>query len=540
MGANAVLERFSGEYPCYMSSQTLRKRIALLAVSLMAPIALGASEANAAACNESVATFVQLQSAFTACNSGGGGVITVTADIDTTARLNYTGAGTLTIQSDQIGTLRRIRATGTRSWGVLESSAGPLIIDSLEITGGNGTSYGTYGGGIQGNRNLTVRNSYIHDNSGSTGGGLGLASISDAAPWKTFDLQYSRVESNTSTATGTTSGGGYFSLRGYETATITGSSFMYNQVASVGSALAFRLQNIASVYTITNSTIAYNRAISNSVGYGAVSYDYGTLFLNFDTFNENSVAVSSGKADIYCATNNQCSMRSVGSIFANSSSTGTCSINATARYATYSVSNIDTSTGYSCLNNINSSGVRQTALEATNVVSSVVNMYLSPTAALNGGTTPNFAITNSASKLIGVVPSSVGSLYTTIDQRGVARTGSSWSAGAYERSSVATASNIGLSFPAGPVVYRQSKTLTATSDSAPGKITFLANGKRIAGCINKSTSSSNSYTVTCSWKPSVRGAVVLSAVFTPADSDAFSPGISTPLYVGVSNRSSIR
>jgi hypothetical protein len=34
--------------------------------------------------------------------------------------------------------------------------------------------------------------------------------------------------------------------------------------------------------------------------------------------------------------------------------------------------------------------------------------------------------------------------------------------------------------------------------------------------------------------------VVLSAVFTPADSDAFSPGISTPLYVGVSNRSSIR
>jgi hypothetical protein len=34
--------------------------------------------------------------------------------------------------------------------------------------------------------------------------------------------------------------------------------------------------------------------------------------------------------------------------------------------------------------------------------------------------------------------------------------------------------------------------------------------------------------------------VVLSAVFTPTDADAYSPGSSSPLYVGVATRTTLR
>lgn len=524
-----------------MNSRKLRVRVTFLVALSLFPMFWNVGPARAAACSVSVSTFVQLQSAFTTCNTGGGGVITVTGDIDTTARLLYTGAGTLTIQSDQIGVLRKIRATGTRSWGVIESNSGPLEIDSLEITGGNGTTYGTQGGGVQGWRNLTVRNSYIHDNSAGYGGGLGLGYIDGATPWKTFNLQYSRLESNTATAASTASSGGYYSLNGYETATIIGSSIMYNRNYAYGSALHWRTVNTTSTFTITNSTIAYNAATSTTGAGGTVAYNYGRLNLYFTTFLENTTNSSSNSGiDIYCGTNNQCSMHSVGTVFANNRTSSTCYVNSTARYATYSVSNIGPSNGASCLKNINSAGVVQTAQEATNVTSTVANMYLASEASFNGGKTPNYAITNSASTLMGVVPSSVGSLYTTIDQRGVARTGSTWSAGAYERSLVAAASNIALSFPAGAVIYRQSKTLTASSNSAPGKITFYANGKRISGCLNKVISSSNSYTATCNWKPTFHGAVVLSARFTPTDSSAFADGTSSPIYVGVATRGTFR
>ncbi len=48
----------------------------------------------------------------------------------------------------------------------------------------------------------------------------------------------------------------------------------------------------------------------------------------------------------------------------------------------------------------------------------------------------------------------------------------------------------------------------------PGKVTLFANGKRVPGCISIQVSTS----VTCNWKPSVRGNVVLSATLIPTSS----------------------
>lgn len=60
--------------------------------------------------------------------------------------------------------------------------------------------------------------------------------------------------------------------------------------------------------------------------------------------------------------------------------------------------------------------------------------------------------------------------------------------------------------------YRQSSSISVTASLA-SKVTFLANGKRIAGCISLLTNSS--LVATCSWRPSIRGTITLTATVTP-------------------------
>ncbi len=64
-------------------------------------------------------------------------------------------------------------------------------------------------------------------------------------------------------------------------------------------------------------------------------------------------------------------------------------------------------------------------------------------------------------------------------------------------------------------VFRTSTTLTATTNTA-SKVTFLANNKRIAGCISRTTSSN---VATCNWKPSTRGTIILTLQITPIDTN---------------------
>ncbi len=71
-----------------------------------------------------------------------------------------------------------------------------------------------------------------------------------------------------------------------------------------------------------------------------------------------------------------------------------------------------------------------------------------------------------------------------------------------------------LSFTTAPV-YRSATSITATTNTA-SKVTFLANGKRIPGCLKVATSN---LVATCSWKPAVHAFVVISIQIFPIDSN---------------------
>jgi hypothetical protein len=74
--------------------------------------------------------------------------------------------------------------------------------------------------------------------------------------------------------------------------------------------------------------------------------------------------------------------------------------------------------------------------------------------------------------------------------------------------------------------------LTASGGSS-GKITFYANGKRIAGCIAKDYTN----TVVCNWKPSNRGAVTVFAEVTTSGNTKYR---SSDLKISVANRTTTR
>jgi len=77
-------------------------------------------------------------------------------------------------------------------------------------------------------------------------------------------------------------------------------------------------------------------------------------------------------------------------------------------------------------------------------------------------------------------------------------------------------------------VYRTNQTLTVSVVS-PGKVTFLAKNKAIPGCKNVSTvGSGNSYTASCTYKPSGHGSVAITAVVSPLSS----PGSTVTLNAG--------
>jgi hypothetical protein len=73
--------------------------------------------------------------------------------------------------------------------------------------------------------------------------------------------------------------------------------------------------------------------------------------------------------------------------------------------------------------------------------------------------------------------------------------------------------------------FNKSILVTATTNVA-GKVLFKENNRKIAGCINKLVIST---TVTCNWKPKIRGSVTLTATFVPTSisySTSNSPGFS--------------
>jgi hypothetical protein len=87
--------------------------------------------------------------------------------------------------------------------------------------------------------------------------------------------------------------------------------------------------------------------------------------------------------------------------------------------------------------------------------------------------------------------------------------------------------------------FRTAVVITANITVA-SKVTFRVNGKILPGCKNRSTTgSSPNIVATCSWKPSIRGAVSLTAAATPTGA-GISNSTSTPVSIMVGNRTGTR
>ena len=87
--------------------------------------------------------------------------------------------------------------------------------------------------------------------------------------------------------------------------------------------------------------------------------------------------------------------------------------------------------------------------------------------------------------------------------------------------------------------YRTPISISATVTVA-SKVTFLVNGKRIAGCISKlATGSGSAFTATCSWNPSQIGYLSIQSQAVPTTA-GISGSFSTILRISVSKRASTR
>ncbi|MFM6940667.1 MAG: hypothetical protein ACKOXI_01645 [Candidatus Planktophila sp.] len=79
-------------------------------------------------------------------------------------------------------------------------------------------------------------------------------------------------------------------------------------------------------------------------------------------------------------------------------------------------------------------------------------------------------------------------------------------------------------------------TLTSTLDRS-GKVTFLARGKRIPGCVSLTTPTTTPYTISCAWKPTVTGAFPITLKITPTTGTPAEIALTT---AGVANRTTKR
>jgi hypothetical protein len=134
--------------------------------------------------------------------------------------------------------------------------------------------------------------------------------------------------------------------------------------------------------------------------------------------------------------------------------------------------------------------------------------------ASSGGTYTNISgATNSTYRL---VAADVGQyLKSTVTASNVS--------GSASATSIATAQiadrslNASLTLAPGSFIFRQAKNITAVTTVA-GRITFRVGGKVLPGCKNKIVSAGNSFTTTCSYRPSNHSFVTISATLVPSDS----------------------
>jgi hypothetical protein len=104
---------------------------------------------------------------------------------------------------------------------------------------------------------------------------------------------------------------------------------------------------------------------------------------------------------------------------------------------------------------------------------------------------------------------------------------------------IASFNSVSLPGSATTASYRTTVVISA-SVSVASKVTFKAANVIITGCKNKIASGSGSiFTATCSWRPSVRGAVPIIVSATPTG-PGYGATVSNPLNIFVGKRTGSR
>jgi hypothetical protein len=178
--------------------------------------------------------------------------------------------------------------------GILNGSGTITILDST--IQGNDFSGGFYGGGIENDDTMTIRNSVVAGNSAESGGGIFNAG--------TLTVSNSVVSGNSALE-----GGGIANLEGpFATLRVQSCTFLGNAAARGGAIV----NGPGSTLTVTNSSFSGNTATTdpNSFsGEGGAIANFGTLDVRGSTFSANTASDSG--AGIYnggFATLQQCTL----------------------------------------------------------------------------------------------------------------------------------------------------------------------------------------------------------------------------------------
>jgi len=149
-----------------------------------------------------------------------------------------------------------------------------------------------------------------------------------------------------------------------------------------------------------------------------------------------------------------------------------------------------------------------------NASSYIINLYASNgTTFLESRTVASSAIT-STTLFSGLTPLTTYRVGVVAKGDGINYTDSAQSAlSSITLSAGATTVSITLSPVSNRVVFRKSSTLVATVSGTNGRVTFFENKKRIAKCISLPTTS---FSASCTYKPSSRGSISLTARFIPS------------------------
>ena len=265
---------------------------------------------------------------------------------------------------------------------------------------------------------------------------------------------------------------------------------------------------ISSSATISGTT-TYGSALSSTTGTWtnsptSYSYRWSRSATSGGTYTAISGATSSSYT-LVAADVGQYLKVAVTATNADGSATDTSTATAAIAAKALTIKAADKSASYtgSSVSVTNSYSITAGALVGSDTFTALTYTYTSVSPSYNSTTAPTaagtYTITPSAASF------SVGSAASYLI---------TYDTATLTISSVSSSATITVAV--GTLTYRTTKSISAVA-SVAGKLTFKANNTTISGCKNLAANSGNSFTRSCSYKPSTRGYVTISVTLVPTD-----------------------